>query len=283
MSVRSIKGREVRLVAKGCDLATFREVLRVGQILRGRVVEVFSGGKVLLHLRGQNLFAETQGVTLSKGQTLTLSVQDLSRKIELKWIPSPNQYPIEYLPVSPLTLNKLLGMLHRLQELLFTTLPDSNLLIPLKKNWERLKEKARHRPVFLPKTTTSNHEELIIGEIVTSSGGYPSVIRISKGTENINQPNQSTEILWFEWGMELDGLGPIVFIIYRNNGKLHCLCYVINEMIEYFGKHSDPLISKIEKLGYLSVKFTLKSFDESTTDLLNILDCSSEVNINFIA
>jgi hypothetical protein len=283
MSVRSIKGREIRLVAKGRDLATFREGLRVGQILRGRVVEIYSGGKVLLHLRGQNLFAETQGVTLSKGQTLTLSVQDLSQKIELKWVHSPNQYSRNPHQVSPLTLTKLLGMLNRLQELLHTNSFQFNLLIPLKKTWEKLQEKARRRPVFLPKTATSNHEKLIIGEIVTSTGGYPSVIRISKETENAKQQNQSTENLWFEWSMELEGLGPIVFAIYRDNGQIHCLCYVISEMIDIFGKHIDQLISKIEKLGYPSVKVSLKTLDESIPDLLNILDCISEENINLIA
>jgi hypothetical protein len=282
MSVSAVKGREVRLVAKGRDLATFREGLQIGQTLHGRVLEIFSSGKVLLHIRGQNLFAETRGIKLNKGQTLTLSVQDLSQKIELKWIPPINQSQIRQLSASSLTLNKLLGMLNRLQEVFFAILPESNSLVSFKKSSEKLREKACRRSVFLPKSISSNKTTLIMGEIITSSGGYPSVMRITKESENDNSHDQSSEKLWFEWGIESEGLGPIVFMIYRNNGQLHCLCYVLNEILEFFGKHSEQLILKLKELDYPTVKVTLKTFDDSIPDIISLLDQLFEKNVNLI-
>jgi hypothetical protein len=276
-------------VAKGRDLATFREGLKVGQVLRGHVLEVFSGGRVLIHLRGENLVAETQGVKLGKGQTLSLSVHDLTERIELKWIESDRLLNWTQL-TSNLTTARFLGAMHRLQELIFAAMPENIPGLRLKKKWEKIRRRALRTPIFLPKTATSNHATLITGEIITASGGYPSVMSIAKETadEETDERNQDSsfhtfrrsEKSWFEWCLVNESFGPIVFSIDRNNGKLQCSIHVTNETFEYFGKHRDLLISRMETLGYHPIEVSLKRLEDSPPDILKTLDCCFEESLN---
>ena len=143
MVVRAVGKRDIKIVARGRDLAAFRMGLQVGQVVRGRVVEVLGAGRIIINLRGHQLMAETRGVLVGKGQTLELLVKDLSRKIKLKWLDSEDERPKVGFRKSGLTLSKLLGMLNQLHVIVLSALDDYKPCQLLLKSWTRIRDNAR--------------------------------------------------------------------------------------------------------------------------------------------
>jgi len=59
------------------NFADLASRLSVGQTLRGRVTEVLADGKAVVSFRGIPVTADLKGVTLAKGETITVRVRDL--------------------------------------------------------------------------------------------------------------------------------------------------------------------------------------------------------------
>ena len=67
------------------QLKEFRQNLTLGQILKGKIFDVLSGGKVLADFKGQRFTLQTAG-GLTKGQEISVRVDQLNPSINLKII-----------------------------------------------------------------------------------------------------------------------------------------------------------------------------------------------------
>ncbi len=280
MAVRAVGKRDIKIVARGRVLAAFRIGLRVGQVIRGRVVEVLGAGRIIINLRGHQLMAETRGMLVGRGQTLELLVKDLSRKIKLKWLDSQDGHPKSGFRTSGLTLSKLLGMLNQLHDIVLSALEDYKPCQLLLKSWTRIRDNARKGPIFLARAGASNQDNVVPGEIVTQSGAYPSVLRTFKLLGRKDQPQSLADFLWFDWCMETEAFGPISLHVYRNESQLHCDCYVLDENLEFIDTHKDELVAAIENLGYHPVEISLLGFNENIPQIVEIMDRLSEEYVN---
>jgi len=280
MQVRSLKRREIRIVTRGKDLAALRDGLRIGQIVRGRVLEILAGGRIVLSLKGYRLMAETRGISVNTGQTLALLVKDLTEKIELKWVQSQQLLPKCGQNISSLTLSRLLGNLHRLQGLLFGVLTSSKRFLRLKRSWERLRNKAYRGPLFLAGIGDIDRQGFIPGEVVTQYGGFPSMLRIFEEQEENTVSERTTDDRWFEWCMESNIFGPVFFLVLRQDGRLHCRCFVLDDLVSFFTMYVNKLSSRLEKSNNIFVDAAVVGLNEEMPEILNMMDHLSEEYIN---
>ena len=280
MADRVLGKRDIKIVARGRDLAAFSMGLRLGQVIRGRVVEVLGAGRIIINLRGHQMMAETRGVLVGRGQTLELLVRDLSRKIKLKWLDSQDGHPKSCFLTSGLTISKLLGMLNQSYDIVLSALEDYKPCQLLLKSWTRIRDNARKGPIFLARAGESYQDNVVSGEIVIQSGAYPSVLRIFKLLGEEDQPQSLADFLWFDWCMEMDEFGPISLHVYRNESQLHCDCYVLDENLEFVDTYKDELTAAVEKLGYHPVEISLLGFNENIPQIVEVMDQLSEENVN---
>ena len=274
------KKHEIRIVARGRELATFRERLKVGQILRGRVLAVLSSGKIIINLHGYNMMAETRGVQIGCGQNLLLIVNDLKNKIELRWIQAQETDQDRNPSVSNLTVSRLLGSLQRIKQIILDKIVASDATQSIKTICDRVKDKVYKEHIFLPRFSECSQEALFPGEIITPGGGFPSILRVF--CDGGDEPSKYEEKgRWFEFCVETERIGPMIFDISRNNGELSCKLKVLNEKISDTGKQVNALKSLFETTGYQSVEINLTGLNEDYPDILNLLDCYSEENINY--
>lgn len=280
MTVRAVGKRDIKIVAKGRDLATFRMGLQVGQVVRGRVVEVLGAGRIIINLRGHQLMAETRGVVVGKGQTLELLVKDLSRKIKLKWLDSEDEHPKSGYRKSGLTLSKLLGRLNQLYDMVLSKLDDDESCQLLLKSWNRIRDDARTGPLFLARGVEWSQENVIPGEVISQSGAYPSVLRMFDVLGEQDKPQSLADFLWFEWCMEIEGIGPISMHLYRNKSQLHCDCYALDEKLDKLTAYKRELVDALEELGYHPVEISLLGFNQNIPQIIEIMDRLSEEYIN---
>jgi hypothetical protein len=278
MAVR--ERQEIRIVARGGDLAIFREGLKVGQILRGRVLAIFPGGKIIINLRGYNMMAETRGLKIGCGQTLSLMVNDLRNKVELRWLQSQENDSDKNLSASRVTLPRLLGSLRRIEQILLDSVISSDLVIKVVRLCEGLREKARKGPIYLPKTQERKQNVLFPGETITAESAFPSILQVFLSSdEKLDKLEEKGR--WFEFCIESESLGPVVMSISRNNGKLSCKLQVLDNKIPNFGKYLDSLTSRFENAGYRSGVIELAGLNEHYPEILHLLDRYSEEYVNY--
>lgn len=86
MSIRSINGRVVRLTASPKTIHDFKRVIEIGEVLRGRIVELFEENKALVSFKGYNLVAETK-IVFKKGDIFFAQVRAKEPKIIVRLIP----------------------------------------------------------------------------------------------------------------------------------------------------------------------------------------------------
>src|SRR5688500_14795459 len=78
MAVINAQGLPVQLLLQpDQNFATLAAGLAPGAMLRGRVTEVLADGKAVVNFRGVNVIAELRNVTLARGETIAVAVQDL--------------------------------------------------------------------------------------------------------------------------------------------------------------------------------------------------------------
>jgi len=244
------------------------------------VIEILPAGRIVLSLRGYNLVAETRGVTVGCGQTLDLLVRDVTDKIELQWVSQQDSRTTKHVRISNLTLPRLLGMLSRLREILRNLTPTE----PIRELGEAancLRHRAQQGPVFLPKAAEFKHENLIPGEVVTSEGGLPALLRSNNAWQDIEKRETGEDTTWFEMCLETHSHGPVAFVIYRSDGKLRCKLQVLDSAIPHYGKTIETLQSELEKLGYQSAEVDVTGLNRGYPDILRLLDRVSEESINF--
>ena len=75
---------------QGISFSKSKEKLALGQVLKGKVLDVFSNGKAIIDLKGQKLSIETSA-TINKGQNIEVQVEQLSPQAIFKLILSKNK------------------------------------------------------------------------------------------------------------------------------------------------------------------------------------------------
>lgn len=83
MSIKAVSGREVRLAASPKTIGDFKGAIDVGEVLRGRIVELFPENKALVFFKGFNLVAETV-LPFKKGDIFYAQVKAKEPKIFVK-------------------------------------------------------------------------------------------------------------------------------------------------------------------------------------------------------
>jgi len=86
VGIKSISGREVSLVASTKTVDGFRGTINIGEVLRGRIIEVFPENKVLVAFKGFNLIAETP-LLFNKGDVFYAQVKEKEPKVLVKILP----------------------------------------------------------------------------------------------------------------------------------------------------------------------------------------------------
>ena len=90
MPVFNTQGLPVQLVIQpDRNFSDLAAGLQPGQVLRGRVSEVLSDGKAVVNFRGVAVTAELKGVTVARGEVISVSVQDLKGQPVLRLLPQP--------------------------------------------------------------------------------------------------------------------------------------------------------------------------------------------------
>jgi hypothetical protein len=271
------KNQEIKIVVRGRNLAIFREGLRPGQILRGRVLAIYPRGKIIISLRGFNMMAETRGVKVDPGQTLWLMVADLTNKIELRWLQSREFVTDGTSSGSSLTLSRLSGALHRLKRIFLDNITENDAVKRIRMLCDSLRERAQNEVIFLPKTCEHKREKRFSGEVITPKCGLPAILRIFCDNQTLEKDNGQR----FEFCVETENSGPMIFDIYSNDGELRCKLNVLNDKISKYGKNLNYLKSKLENAGCHSVDIELADLNEGYPEILNLLDMYSEECVSY--
>jgi hypothetical protein len=225
------------------------------------------------------MMAETRGVKIGCGQTLSLMVSDLKSKIKLRWLQSQEDDSAKVPSVSDMTLPRLLGSLQRMRQILFDNVMANDLAQGMKILCSRVRDKARRGPIFLPKFWECRQDAIFPGEIITSEGGFPSILRVF--LDGDEKPIKDEVERWFEFCIETKNLGPMIFTISRSNGKLSCRLQVLDEKISNIGKSLDSLALRFENAGYQLSEIAPVGLNQDYPDILNLLDRRSEDYINY--
>jgi len=203
----------------------------------------------------------------------------LENKIELRWLQSQEDDSGKFSSVSNMTLPRLLGSLQRMRQILFDNVMANDLVQSVKSLCDGVRDKARKGPVFLPKFWERKQDALFPGEIITHEGGFPAILRIfSNGDDKSTKDDVER---WFEFCIETENLGPMIFTISRSNGKLTCRLQALDEKISAIGKNLNSLASRLENAGYQLLEIAPVGLNQDYPDILNLLDRHSEDYINY--
>jgi hypothetical protein len=108
MSIKSITGRTIRLTASPKTVDDFKRGIDVGEILRGRIVELFKDNKALVFFKGFNLMAETE-IAFKKGDIFFAQVRAKEPKIVVKILPLDTEHPHGFTDQDALEIIRHLG------------------------------------------------------------------------------------------------------------------------------------------------------------------------------
>jgi len=104
MPVFNMQGLPVQLVVQpDKNFANLAAGLQPGQVMRGRVSEVLADGKAIVNFRGVSVTAELKGVSLARGEVISVSVQNLQGQPVLRLLPQASAAvsPQTIVPVPP--------------------------------------------------------------------------------------------------------------------------------------------------------------------------------------
>lgn len=87
MNTSAISSTTPNLLVSNRSFEDFRQALRIGQVMNGRVVRTFNEEKILIRLMGFTVVAKS-AVPLRRGERVTVSVKDLTPMIHLKLAPA---------------------------------------------------------------------------------------------------------------------------------------------------------------------------------------------------
>jgi hypothetical protein len=88
MPVFNTQGLPIQLVVQpDRNFSDLAANLQPGQVMRGRVSEVLADGKAVVNFRGVAVTAELKGVSLARGEVISVSVQDLKGQPVLRLLP----------------------------------------------------------------------------------------------------------------------------------------------------------------------------------------------------